>query len=74
MGGHKHPIMSVTFPMIKCNIDQTTKEKIYHLPIDQQYDRTKIVPARGELYARSVEEAEGRGFRGAWRHIGPFTG
>ena len=65
--------LSKTYPMIKCNINQATKEKIYHLPFDQQYDRTKIVPAWGEFYAQSVAEAESKGFRRAWRHTGPFA-
>jgi len=62
-----------TYPMIKCNINQATKERIYHLPFDQQYDRTRILPALGELYARTVEKAESKGFRRAYRHVGPFT-
>jgi hypothetical protein len=62
-----------TYPIIKCNINQATKERIYHLPFDQQYDRTKIIPALGEMYARTVEEAESKGFRRAYRHLGPFT-
>lgn len=57
-----------SFPMIKCNINQSTKEKIYHLPFDQQYDRTKIVPEFGEFYAATVAEAEKGGFRRAFRH------
>ncbi len=56
------------YPMIKCNINQASKDKIYHLPFDQQYDRTKIVPKFGEFYATSVLEAEKRGFRRALRH------
>jgi hypothetical protein len=58
-----------TYPMIKCNINQATNEKIYHLPFDQQYDRTKIIPSVGEFYARTVEEAENRGFRRAFRYV-----
>jgi len=58
------------YPMIKCNINQSSKEKIYHLPFDQQYDRTKIIPELGEFYATSVLEAEKRGFRRAFRHYG----
>ena len=65
--------LSKTYPMIKCNINQATKAKIYHLPFDQQYDRTKIVPAWGEFYAQSVADAEKKGFRRAWRHTGPFA-
>lgn len=58
------------YPMIKCNINQSSKEKIYHLPFDQQYDRTKIIAELGEFYATSVLEAEKRGFRRAFRHYG----
>jgi hypothetical protein len=55
------------FPMVKCNINATTKERIYHLPFDQQYDRTQIrLP--GEFFAWNVAEAETQGFRRAWRH------
>jgi hypothetical protein len=66
--------LSKAYAMIKCNINQSTKEKIYHLPFDQQYDRTKIIPASGELYAQTVADAEKEGFRRAWRHTGSYTG
>jgi len=39
--------------------------KIYHLPFDQQYDRTKIIPDKGEKYVYTVAEAEKAGFRRA---------
>lgn len=55
------------YPMIKCNINPTTREKIYHLPFDQQYDRTQV-PRPGECYVATVKEAEHRSFRRAWRH------
>ena len=55
------------YPLIKCNISRSTGEKIYHLPFDQQYDRTVIEPRRGECYVATVAEAEERGFRRAWR-------
>jgi hypothetical protein len=57
-----------SYPMIKCNINQETQEKIYHLPFDQQYDRARIIPALGECYVQSIAEAEELGFRRAWRH------
>lgn len=57
------------YPIIKCNINQSSKEKIYHLPFDQQYDRTKIVPELGEFYATTVAEAESKGFRRAFRYF-----
>ena len=47
-----------TYPCIKCNINKTTNEKIYHLPFDQQYDRIQIEPKKGEKYVSTVEEAE----------------
>lgn len=58
------------FPRIKCNINRQTQEKIYHLPFDQQYDKTVIEPKKGEFYAYTVEEAESQGFRRAFKHKG----
>ena len=57
------------FPRIKCNVNRTTGERIYHLPFDQQYDRTIISKKDGELYAFTVREAEDLGFRRAWKHF-----
>lgn len=51
------------FPRIKCNISNSG-DKIYHLPFDQQYDRTKI-NKNGEFYAYSIKEAEKEGFNRA---------
>ena len=56
-----------SYPMIKCNINQSTREKIYHLPFDQQYDRTQL-SRPGECYVETITEAERLGFRRAWRH------
>lgn len=56
------------FPRIKCNVNRTTGEKIYHLPFDQQYDTTVINEKDGEFYAFTVKEAEAQGFRRAWKH------
>lgn len=56
-----------TYPMIKCNISKRGGEKVYHLPFDQQYDRTRIEPHLGELYVSTTKEAEDRGFRRAFR-------
>ena len=50
------------YPLIKCNISRNG-EKIYHLPFDQQYDYVRIEQQRGEFYARTVAEAEAKGFR-----------
>ncbi len=55
------------FPRIKCNINN--KEKIYHLPFDQQYDRTIIGDQNGEFYAWSVKEAVEKGFRRAKKYF-----
>lgn len=60
------------FPRIKCNINKDEngrKTKIYHLPFDQQYDRTKI-DKEGEFYAYTVEEAVNKGYRRAYRYYG----
>lgn len=55
------------YPMIKCNINDRNKEKIYHLPFDQQYDNVKI-DKEGEFFAMTVKEAEEAGFRRAKRY------
>lgn len=57
------------YPLVKCNINPATKEKIYHLPFDQQYDKT-MINGKGECYAWTVKEAESKGFRRAMRWYG----
>lgn len=60
------------FPRIKCNINKDEygiESKIYHLPFDQQYDRTKI-DKNGEFFAYTVEEAVKNGFRRAFKYHG----
>lgn len=56
------------YPVIKCNINGDSR--IYHLPFDQQYDRVRIIPPKGELYVKTVAEAEAKGFRRAKRYYG----
>ena len=58
------------YPCIKCNISASSREKIYHLPFDQQYDVTRVDPSKGECYAMSVSDAERLGFRRASRWYG----
>lgn len=58
------------YPSIKCNVSYKDKSKIYHLPFDQQYDRTGIDEERNECYVETVKEAENLGFRRAWRWKG----
>jgi hypothetical protein len=55
------------YPIIKCNISKRNSERVYHLPFDQQYDRTIIEPDEGEFYAWTTDEAEKQGFRRAYR-------
>ncbi len=55
------------YPIIKCNINDGAK--IYHLPIDQMYDHTKICKP-GECYVSTIKEAEVLGFRRAHRWKG----
>lgn len=57
------------YPLIKCNISKDG-DKIYHLPFDQQYDRVIINPSDGDCYVSTVQEAESKGFRHAWRWHG----
>ncbi|MGB7160161.1 MAG: restriction endonuclease [Tepidisphaeraceae bacterium] len=54
------------YPRIKCNVGRGD-ERIYHLPFDQQYDRTVIEPSKGERWVATVVDAEALGFRRAWR-------
>ena len=61
------------YPSIKCNVSRRNGEKIYHLPMDQQYDRTIIEQERNECYVETVAEAENLGFRRAWRWRGNKT-
>jgi hypothetical protein len=56
------------FPRIKCNIGSNGK-KIYHLPMDQQYNRV-IIDKKEEFYAHAVKEATENGFRRAWKWHG----
>ncbi|RJO61138.1 MAG: hypothetical protein C4542_07160 [Dehalococcoidia bacterium] len=58
------------YPCIKCNVSHRDGTKIYHLPFDQQYDRTTIEEERNETYVDTVKEAEEIGFRRAYRWRG----
>ena len=61
------------YPIIKCNVSPRG-ERIYHLPFDQQYDRT-LIKYKDESYVETVAEAEALGFRRAFRWSGdPTTG
>ena len=57
------------YPCIKCNINKSTGEHIYHLPFDLQYDKCIINKNEGEFYALTVAEAEEKGFRRAHKWI-----
>ncbi|MBI4322486.1 MAG: hypothetical protein HY675_28680 [Chloroflexi bacterium] len=57
----------------KCNVSLRDGSKIYHLPFDQQYDRTVILPEKLECWVDTVEEAEALGFRRAFRWKGLDT-
>jgi hypothetical protein len=63
-----------TYPCIKCNVSYRDGTKIYHLPFDQQYDRTTIDEERMERYVSTTAEAEALGFRRAYRWRGPALG
>ncbi len=63
-----------SFPMIKCNIGKKSRERIYHLPFDQQYDRVSIETSTGEFYASTVRDAEAAGFRRAFKFSGTKVG
>jgi hypothetical protein len=65
----RESVLLCDYPRIKCNIS-ASGERIYHLPMDQQYDRVVISLDKGESYATTVEEAESKGFRRAFRWTG----
>lgn len=54
------------YPMIKCNLNSQTGENIYHLPIDQQYDRV-LMQNEKRVYVKTVKEAMELGCRRAYR-------
>jgi DUF2075 family protein len=56
------------YPCIKCHTSKDDGTKIYHLPFDQQYDKTKLEKKYGEFYCKTVKEAEDAGFRRAFRY------
>lgn len=58
------------YPCVKCNVSRRDGTKIYHLPFDQQYDRTIIEEERNERFVETVKEAEALGFRRAFRWKG----
>lgn len=58
------------YPCVKCNISRKDGTKIYHLPFDQQYDKTLIEQERNECYVWTVKEAEELGFRRAFKWRG----
>lgn len=57
-----------SYPMIKCNISNTTKNKVYHFPYDDCYDSIVIEPHKGEFFAKTVKEAVDKGFRRARKY------
>lgn len=64
------------YPRIKCNIGRDENGmpvKIYHLPMDQQYDSVIISPSKGEFKAMTIAEAETAGFRRAYKWQGAHT-
>lgn len=66
----RNEALSRRYPMIKCNINPRTEERIFHLPFDQQYDNVVIENQSGEFYAGTVSQAEEAGFRRAYRWHG----
>lgn len=54
------------YPMIKCNLNSQTGEKIYHLPIDLHYDRF-LMQNEKRVYVKTVKEAMELGCRRAYK-------
>ena len=66
---YQEQVLFAKYPSIKCNVSRSG-ERIYHLPFDQQYDVTKVVPSDGDCWALTVAEAEAKKFRRAFRWHG----
>jgi hypothetical protein len=61
------------YPLIKCNASKDKyglETKIYHLPMDQQYDKIIINQNEGDCMAFTIEEAEKKDFRRAYKWHG----
>jgi hypothetical protein len=58
------------YPSVKCNVSRRTREKIYHLPFDQQYETILVEEEKAECYVETVAEAESLGFRHAFKWTG----
>jgi hypothetical protein len=74
LGVNVRQIALERYPMVKCNINPGTGDRIYHLPFDQQYDRVIVGDQDEEFYASTVAEAEAAGFRRALRWRGAEAG
>ena len=57
--------LNKNFPLVKLNTSKNG-ELIYHLPMDQQYDKIKKEIGNGYDRVASVYEAEKRGYRRAF--------
>lgn len=74
--GYSSPITSITKPVtsirkpgctIKGNISISTGKKLYHLPGMEDYESTRIEPAKGERWFCTESEAIANGWRKAPR-------
>lgn len=61
-----------SYPAIKCNLN-ADGDKIYHLPMDQQYDKIDM-SRKNTFYAETVSEANRKGYRRAFRWGGTRRG
>jgi hypothetical protein len=60
------------YPIIKCHNNKDkygVPTQIYHLPMDQQYDKTIINAKDGDFWAFTVEEAEAKGYSRAHKWL-----
>lgn len=70
LGVQVHDAVSLDeYPRIKCHINDVG-EKIYHLPMDQQYHQVRLHQETGDRTVLTAMEAERLGFRRAMRWSG----
>lgn len=55
------------YPKIKCTTS-SEGEKIFHLPMDQQYDKIIMNGKKDRFYAHTIKEAVSKGHRRAFRY------
>ena len=60
---HRREKLLKDYPMIKCNINSSSADKLYYFPFDPTYDTIIIGNIKEEKYVDTVKEAENLEFQ-----------